>query len=47
MLAVTPSWTGVFFFYGGALKMIGSNDLASVTLAGASSIFAPALLLVD
>jgi hypothetical protein len=37
LLAVTPSWTGVFFVYGGALKLIGANDLASVTAAGAVS----------
>ena len=37
LLAVTPSWTGVFLVYGGALKVIGSNDLASVTAAGAVS----------
>ena len=37
VLAVTPSWIGVFLMYGGALKMIGSNDLSSVALAGGIS----------
>ena len=37
LLAVTPSWMGVFLAYGAALKVVGSNDLSSVALAGGIS----------
>ena len=37
LLAVTPSWIGVFLAYGAALKVVGSNDLGSVALAGGIS----------
>jgi solute carrier family 25 carnitine/acylcarnitine transporter 20/29 len=37
LLAVTPSWIGVFLAYGAALKVVGSNDLSSVALAGGIS----------
>ena len=37
LLAVTPSWVGVFVAYGAALKMVGSNDIKSVAVAGGLS----------
>lgn len=37
LLAVTPSWVGVFLAYGAALKLVGSNDLNCVAIAGGMS----------
>ena len=37
LLAVTPSWVGVFLAYGAALKVVGSNDLNCVAIAGGMS----------
>lgn len=37
LIAVTPSWVGVFVAYGAALKLVGSNDMGSVALAGGLS----------
>ena len=38
LLAVTPSWIGVFLAYGAALKVVGSNDLGSVALIAKGKI---------
>ena len=45
LLAVTPSWIGVFLAYGTALKLVGANDLGSVALAGGMSGVAYSLVM--
>jgi solute carrier family 25 (mitochondrial carnitine/acylcarnitine transporter), member 20/29 len=45
LLAVTPSWIGVFMAYGISLKYVGSNDLNSVALAGGMSGVAYSLIM--
>jgi solute carrier family 25 carnitine/acylcarnitine transporter 20/29 len=45
LLAVTPSWIGVFMAYGAALKVVGKNDLTSVALAGGMSGLAYSLIM--
>jgi solute carrier family 25 (mitochondrial carnitine/acylcarnitine transporter), member 20/29 len=45
LLAVTPSWIGVFVAYGAALKIVGSNDMSSVALAGGMSGVAYSLIM--
>tara|TARA_B100000795_G_C22749606_1_gene418814 strand:- start:70 stop:882 length:813 start_codon:yes stop_codon:yes gene_type:complete len=45
LLAVTPSWIGVFVAYGAALKIVGANDMTSVAIAGGMSGVAYSLIM--